>query len=167
MLIFNAKERKETLPRFFCGEYSKTPKHLRKLNKKIRLPGFIQIRYKLLEINYMMRLERLVQKRHISLFGSFVTFLIIASNTCCYQILPCIFSSSGARHNMINGQMVPASAILAFMPVPPHDIFPGKLDFPVWKVYIPSQFDHCRKWKTFRNCTDMQLLFRCYKISLH
>jgi hypothetical protein len=65
-------------------------------------------------------------QRHRGLPGRAPAFTQVAGSARGDDILPCRAATLGTRHDVVERQVAPAPAILAFEPVPQEQVEPGK-----------------------------------------
>ena len=67
----------------------------------------------------------LFHQRHVGFVGGAIAFFDIATDTGSDKILPTVAPFARAGNNMVNGQILFGSAVLAGMGIPMQNIFAG------------------------------------------
>jgi hypothetical protein len=109
---------------------------------KERLPLFPHSTRIVSEKHHIGRLVGLFGQLQPGSFGRTVTFDGIATLAGSYQISPTGFSTLGARHHMVKGQILIIPTVLTAETVPFKNILTGKYNTPVGQTDILEQTNH-------------------------
>lgn len=108
--------------------------------EQIRLPLVVDHPAEILDKSYMRRFSRCPCQLHTRLVGSSVAFPVIASDTCTHEVLPCIATATGFRHDVIYCQRWSGcTTILAAAVIAPDNIPPGQLDLFIREMDVCTQ----------------------------
>lgn len=97
------------------------------------------------------RTPRNRQERHVGLSWGAVAFLNVAFQTGSHNIVPSVFAPSGARHDVIDSEIVSAvPAVLARVLVSVKNVSPRETDLLVWNFDVGAQANNRRQRKIIR-----------------
>ena len=96
--------------------------------EEIGLPGIMYATHVVANEHDARGPERLPYQRHFGFLRRTVSFPVVARGTCGYEVLPRIFPAPRLRQNVIDRQLLPASAVLTPETIPPHDVLAGNHD---------------------------------------
>jgi len=102
------------------------------------------------EENRVRGFIRLFAQRHIGFVGGIITFFGIAPFAGRHEVEPGILTATGPGHDVVDRQVFPDAAVLAFMIITLEYILPGKINALVRGVNISVQTDHRRHGVTVR-----------------
>lgn len=128
--------------------------------KRIPLPGLsVQM---IFQKDRIRGLVGFLAQRHVGFFGGILSFFRIAFFTGGNQVHPCIDTAAGTRGNVIDGEVLAGTAILAFMIVALEYILPGKINALVGGVNISVQADDGRHRVALRHRMQFVTVGRSY-----
>ncbi len=145
--------------------YGQTNWHL--LKEKVGFPLIVDNTTKVFDKRYMRRFAWCPGQLHLCLFRCAAALSVVAADASTYQIFPCVASSSGLGHNVINCERRSArTAVLATAVVAPDNIAPREFDPFVRQMDVGNQADNAGVGQCGRDSMDSALFALGDKLGL-